>query len=159
MTESDGEKPGNYLSIGALLVLIATHKSLTVFSIDGGDSGLPALYIGEEAFSRLQYDIGSEDEIRPCDHCDLFIGSGPGAYVLQLGTRMAYDYISLEWTRYYLGDSGSNHPKPLRHIESLNLRCRSDQPKTMRNASATARHSKQHSVGSYLLPASKPTLQ
>ena len=54
---------------------------LTVFSSDGGHSGLSALYIGEETFSRLQFDIGSEDEIRPCDHCDLFMGSGPGAYV------------------------------------------------------------------------------
>jgi hypothetical protein len=62
----------------------ATHIILTVFSIDGGHSGLPALYIGEETFSRLQCDLGSEDEIRPCDHCDLFMGSGPGAYVQQL---------------------------------------------------------------------------
>ena len=81
MAESNDRKPGNYLSIGASPIHMAIHTILTVFSSDGGHSGLPALYIGEEAFYRLQFDIGSEDEIRPCDHCDLFMGSGPGAYV------------------------------------------------------------------------------
>jgi len=81
MAENNDKKPKNYLSIGALPIHMATYAILTVFSLDGGHSGLPALYIGEESFSRLQYDIGSEDEIRPCDHCDLFMGSGLGAYV------------------------------------------------------------------------------
>jgi hypothetical protein len=63
---------------------IRPHTILTAFSLDGGDSGLPALRIGEETFSRLQYDLGSEEEIRPCDHCDLFMGSGLGAYVQRL---------------------------------------------------------------------------
>jgi hypothetical protein len=84
MAENNDRSPGNYLSIGALPIHMAAYTILTVFSLDGGHSGLPALYIGEETFSRLQYEIGSEDEIRPCDHCDLFMGSGPGAYVHQL---------------------------------------------------------------------------
>jgi hypothetical protein len=85
MEESNDRKPGNYLLIGASSIHMACHLHiLTVFSLDGGHSGLPALYIGEETFSRLQYDIGSKDEIRPCDHCDLFMGSGPGAYVQRL---------------------------------------------------------------------------
>jgi hypothetical protein len=81
MAENNDKKPRNYLSIGASPIHTATYTILTVFTLDGGHSGLPALYIGEEAFYRLQYDIGSEDEIRPCDHCDLFMGSGLGAYV------------------------------------------------------------------------------
>jgi hypothetical protein len=85
MAENNDRKPGNYLSIGASSIHMARHLHiLTVFSLDGGHSGLPALYIGEETFSRLQYDMGSEGEIRPCDHCDLFMGSGPGAYVQRL---------------------------------------------------------------------------
>jgi hypothetical protein len=159
MTENNVKKPGNYLSIGASPLLKATHGSLTVFSIDGGHSGLPALYIGEEAFSRLQYDIGSEEEIRPCDHCDLFMGSGPGAYVQQLGIRMAYNYIYSESTRYYLEDWDSHLRKPSRHTEALNLRCRSDLPKTIKNASTTARRLKRHSVRFYRMLVSTPILQ
>jgi len=81
MAENNDRKPGNYLSIGALPFHIASHTILTVFSLDGGHSGLPALYIEEETFSRLQYDLNSADEIRPCDHRDLIMGSGLGACV------------------------------------------------------------------------------
>jgi hypothetical protein len=84
MAEIDDIKPGNYLSIGALPIHILTYVVSDSVSLDGGPSGLSALYIGEEAFSRLQYDIGLKDEIRPCDHCDLFMGSGLGAYVQRL---------------------------------------------------------------------------
>jgi hypothetical protein len=81
MAENNDKKPGNYLSFGASPVHATRTIPETVFTSDGGHSGLSALHIGEEALYRLQYDIGSEDEIRPCDHCDLFMGSGPGAYV------------------------------------------------------------------------------
>ena len=81
MAENNDNKPGNYLSIGASPIHMATHAILTVFSLDGGHSGLPALYIEEETFCRLQYDLDSTDEIRPCGHHDLFMGSGPGACV------------------------------------------------------------------------------
>ena len=81
MAEKNDKKPGNYLSIGASSIHAHSHNYSDCVSSDGGHSGLPALCIGEQAFYRLQYDIDSEDEIRPCDHCDLFMGSGPGAYV------------------------------------------------------------------------------
>jgi hypothetical protein len=84
MTKSDDRKPGNYLSIGASPIHMATYTILTIFSSDGGHSGLPALYIEEETFGRLQCDIESVDEIRPCDHRDLIMGSGPGACVQRL---------------------------------------------------------------------------
>jgi hypothetical protein len=56
-----------------------SNSSLIGSPLDGGGSGLPALYILNEGFSRLQFDLNSEEEIRPCNHCDLIIGSGLGA--------------------------------------------------------------------------------
>jgi hypothetical protein len=46
---------------------------------DGGLSALAALYITEEIFERLQYDLISDENIHVGDHCDLISGTSTGA--------------------------------------------------------------------------------
>jgi hypothetical protein len=48
--------------------------------IDGGSSGLPALYILDEALSRLASDLKLNDELL-WRHFDMMIGTGPGGRV------------------------------------------------------------------------------
>lgn len=71
MTENSDKWPGNYLTIGVSLVDLEYEPPL-----DYSDSGFPALSILDEDFSRIQFDLNSEEEIQPCNHCDLIIGSG-----------------------------------------------------------------------------------
>jgi hypothetical protein len=47
-------------------------------SIDGGSSGLPALYIMNEMLSRLEFDLKSDQELLPWRHFELMIGTGLG---------------------------------------------------------------------------------
>jgi hypothetical protein len=47
-------------------------------SIDGGYSGLPALYILEEILSRLAFDLQLNQEIMPWIHFEMMIGTGHG---------------------------------------------------------------------------------
>jgi hypothetical protein len=46
--------------------------------LDGGSSGLPALYIGDEILCRLAFDLKSNEELMPWRHFELMIGTGPG---------------------------------------------------------------------------------
>jgi hypothetical protein len=46
--------------------------------LDGGSSGLPALYTVDEILSRLAFDIKSNEELMPWRHFELMIGTGPG---------------------------------------------------------------------------------
>lgn len=39
----------------------------------------------QELFSRIQYDLKLDEELRPCDYFDIIGGSGPGAYVDESG--------------------------------------------------------------------------
>jgi hypothetical protein len=47
-------------------------------SIDGGSSGLPALYILKEILSRLAFDLDLDEELLPWQRFELMIGTGPG---------------------------------------------------------------------------------
>lgn len=47
--------------------------------IDGGISGLPALYILDEMISRLQFDLNSYEELFLWQYFDIIIATGPGA--------------------------------------------------------------------------------
>ena len=49
--------------------------------LDGGSSGLPALYIIREILSRLAFDLKIDEELLPWRHFDLMIGTGPGGSV------------------------------------------------------------------------------
>ncbi|PVF93958.1 TPR-like protein [Serendipita vermifera] len=61
----------NYLSIG-----------------NGGVNPRSALYIIDQMFQRLKFDIGSEDDIRACDWFDLIVGSGHGGIIALLLGRL-----------------------------------------------------------------------
>ena len=67
----------NYLSIGKPFNL-GTQQALTYPWLDGGVSGLPALYIIDEMGSRMQFDLKLDDEILLCRHFDLITGTGRG---------------------------------------------------------------------------------
>jgi hypothetical protein len=68
---------GNYLSIGEPF-LLTDMQALIMISLDGGTSGLPALFILEELLSRLAFDLKSDTELLPWRHFDIIIGTGPG---------------------------------------------------------------------------------
>jgi hypothetical protein len=53
-------------------------RALTHPLIDGGSSGLPALYILEEMLLRLAFDLKSNQEILAWWHFDMMIGTGHG---------------------------------------------------------------------------------
>ena len=46
--------------------------------LDGGSSGLLALYTIEEILSRLAFDLKSKDELMAWSHFKMMIGTGPG---------------------------------------------------------------------------------
>jgi hypothetical protein len=46
--------------------------------LDGGSSGLPALYTIDEILSRLAFDLKSNEELLPWRHFELMIGTGTG---------------------------------------------------------------------------------
>jgi hypothetical protein len=70
-------KRGNYLLIGKPL-RSRVQQALTYLWLDGGVSGLPALYIIDEMGSRMQFDLKLDDEILVCRHFDLITGTGRG---------------------------------------------------------------------------------
>jgi hypothetical protein len=49
--------------------------------LDGGSSGLPALYTVEEILSRLAFDLKSNEELMAWRHFKIMIGTGPGGSV------------------------------------------------------------------------------
>ena len=57
---------------------LSDQRALIHPSIDGGFSGLPALYILEEILSRLAFDLNLDDELLPWQRFELMIGTGPG---------------------------------------------------------------------------------
>jgi hypothetical protein len=75
--QGDQRHRGNYLSIGEPC-LFADMQALIMISLDGGASGLPALFILEELLSRLAYDLKLDTELLPWRHFDIIIGTGPG---------------------------------------------------------------------------------
>jgi hypothetical protein len=56
----------------------ADLQSLTHLLIDGGSSGLPALYILKEMLSRLAFDLKLNQEMMPWRHFEMMIGTGHG---------------------------------------------------------------------------------
>ncbi|PVF99685.1 hypothetical protein CPB86DRAFT_689347, partial [Serendipita vermifera] len=52
--------------------------------IDGGFSGLSSLFILKEIFRRLQHDLKSQEDLRPCDWFDMMIGTDTGGIVVLL---------------------------------------------------------------------------
>jgi hypothetical protein len=46
--------------------------------LDGGSSGLPALFITDEILSRLAFDLKSDEELTVWRHFKLMIGTGRG---------------------------------------------------------------------------------
>jgi hypothetical protein len=74
----------NLLSIGEctlpcqILLSFSDLEALIHPLLDGGSSGLPALYIIHEILSRLAFDLKIYEELLPWRHFDLMIGTGPG---------------------------------------------------------------------------------
>jgi len=73
-TRTSGSTYSPSVSIPFLLDL----RALIDPSIDGGSSGLPALYILDEILSRLAFDLNLDQELLPWRHFELIIGTGPG---------------------------------------------------------------------------------
>jgi hypothetical protein len=77
----------NLLSIGEhippdqILVPLSDLQALIHPLLDGGSSGLPALYTMEEILSRLAFDLKSKEELMPWRHFKLMIGTGRGGWV------------------------------------------------------------------------------
>lgn len=76
--DREEKRPGNYLSIGMSTCTLALPAP-TCFQLDGGFSGLPALYTLEEMFNRLQDDLKLDKELIPRRWFDIIIGTGRGA--------------------------------------------------------------------------------
>jgi hypothetical protein len=68
----------NLLSIGARSLPSPILRPLIHPLLDGGSSGLPALYIMNEILSRLAFDLKSSEELMAWSHFELMIGTGPG---------------------------------------------------------------------------------
>jgi hypothetical protein len=49
--------------------------------LDGGSTGLPALYTMDEVLARLAFDLKSAEELMAWRHFELMIGTGPGGSV------------------------------------------------------------------------------
>jgi hypothetical protein len=90
--DSAQRKRINLLSIGErtlpsqILVPVSDLRALIHPLLDGGSSGLPALYTMDEILSRLAFDLKSNEELMAWRHFKLMIGSGPGACV-QCGSQ------------------------------------------------------------------------
>jgi hypothetical protein len=63
-------------------------------SLDGGVTGLPALYILEEMLSRLAFDLKSDQELLIWRHFEIMIATGPGGWVHSY-TRLTVPYLHL----------------------------------------------------------------
>ncbi|PVF95185.1 hypothetical protein CPB86DRAFT_875849 [Serendipita vermifera] len=70
------------------MMSVPEGKAGNYLSIDGGVNPLSALYIIDEMLQRLQFDIGSEEDIRACDWFDLVVGSGHGGLIALLLGRL-----------------------------------------------------------------------
>jgi hypothetical protein len=46
--------------------------------LDGGSSGLPALYTIDEILARLAFDLKTDEELMAWRHFELMIGTGRG---------------------------------------------------------------------------------
>ncbi len=72
----------NLLSIGEHTPLIIADfsdiRALIHSFLDGGSSGLPALYIIEEMLLLLSFDLKSNQEILVWWHFDMMMGTGHG---------------------------------------------------------------------------------
>ena len=77
MMDSVQKKRINLLSIG-MRALAPRFASADLSIIDGGPSGLPALYILEEILSRLAFDLNLDQELLSWQRFELMIGTGPG---------------------------------------------------------------------------------
>jgi hypothetical protein len=82
--ESVQRKRINVLSIGErtppfrILSFFSDPQALILPLLDGGSSGLPALYTVHEILSRLAFDLKSNEELMAWRHFELMIGTGPG---------------------------------------------------------------------------------
>jgi hypothetical protein len=72
----------NLLSIGERTPLIIAAfsdlQALIHSLLDGGSSGLPALYTIDEILARLAFDLKSNEELVVWRHFELMIGTGRG---------------------------------------------------------------------------------
>ena len=75
--EGDQRHRGNYLSIGEPFLLTDVQALINML-LDGGTSGLPALFILKELLSRLAFDLKSDNELLPWRYFDIIVGTGPG---------------------------------------------------------------------------------
>ena len=71
---SIGERSARFL----LLLSSVDLRALIHPLLDGGSSGLLALYTIEEILSRLAFDLKSNEELMAWCHFELMIGTGPG---------------------------------------------------------------------------------
>jgi hypothetical protein len=79
--ESVPMKRINLLSIGERTPPQTSFSDLRVLIyplLDGGSSGLPALYTLDEILERLAFDLKSDKELMAWRHFELMIGTGPG---------------------------------------------------------------------------------
>jgi hypothetical protein len=76
MDNAEGQRV-NLLSIGERAVQLDL-QALIHPPLDGGSSGLLALYTIEEILSRLAFDLKSKDELMAWHHFKMMIGTGPG---------------------------------------------------------------------------------
>jgi hypothetical protein len=69
------------LSIGecTLPYLVCERRSIPL--LDGGSTGLPALYTIDEILARLAFDLKSDEELMAWRHFELMIGTGRGGSV------------------------------------------------------------------------------
>jgi hypothetical protein len=73
----------NVLSIGEhipsqILPSLADLQALIHLLLDGGSSGLLALYTMDEILSRLAFDLKLNEELMAWRHFEIMIGTGPG---------------------------------------------------------------------------------
>ncbi|PVF95184.1 hypothetical protein CPB86DRAFT_828077 [Serendipita vermifera] len=84
-------------------------KAGNCLSIDGGVNPLSALYIIDEMLQCLQFDIGSEEDIRACDWFDLIVGSGHGGLIALLLGRLRMTVSQASYKR--VGDKDTHLPR------------------------------------------------
>ena len=84
--ESVQRKRINVLSIGERTFLFGLYSSCLLSDpqalihplLDGGSSGLPALFTTDEILSRLAFDLKLDEELMAWRHFELMIGTGRG---------------------------------------------------------------------------------
>jgi len=68
----------NLLSIGERTPSSSELRALIHPLLDGGSSGLPALFTTDEILSRLAFDLKLDEELMAWRHFELMIGTGRG---------------------------------------------------------------------------------